>query len=501
MQKEAEIGICWCSGGAPALPLQRGNKEETSDTWIFDFIDSSPALRLNGFGHVFDHSGRAASVAHSQAFQTMGQESIVIVGAGIFGASSALHLSRAQHSCSIKLFDRGPFPSPKAASYDINKMVRAAYGDIAYCRLGARSLSTWRADPLFKRWYHPSGMLFFLPQKGAANKTLENLKGLGFDDGAEIVTPEQVRQRFDGIFQNANFGEAEELLWDPHVGWLNAADALAGTIQVAIDNGVEYIPDGVSRLIIDDGVCRGVETSSGKRYEADKVLLSAGAETARLLADSAPHQPDLHAAGRFVAAAIIVAKVKLTDEQIRRYKVTPAVGWDAEPVKGEVMPLTEDGYLKFIRDIPVKNTLLHRASNSSISIPPTEQEGTEWTDPKNLPQTLQDEMAVVIEGIFGPAEAAHMQPDKLRLCWEPMAPDENWFITPHTKCKALYVATAGTGHAWKFLPIIGELIVEMMLAPDKFQQNELSKRWAWDRKLVDSPDPDIIPQRELADLT
>ena len=430
----------------------------------------------------------------------MGQESILIVGAGTFGASTALHLSRAQQSCSIKLFDRGPFPNPKAASFDINKMVRAGYDDIAYCRLGAHTLRTWRTDPLFKQWYHPSGMLFFLPHKGGANKVLDNFKRIGFDDGAEVVTPEQVRQQYNGIFRDANFANAEELLWDPHVGWLNAADALTGTIQAAVDNGVEYVPSGVSKLIIEEGVCHGVETADGTRHKAHKVLLSAGAETARLLADSAPHEPQLHAGGRFVAAAIIVAKVKLTDDQIRRYQSAPAVLWDAEPVKGEVMPLTEDGYLKFIRDIPVKNTLPHSASNSRISRPPEDEEGTEWTDPQNLPQKLQDEMAGVIEGIFGPAEAKTLQPDKLRLCWEPMAPDENWFITPHARCEGLYVATAGTGHAWKFLPVIGEMIVDMLLEPEKFMQNKLSAMWAWDRKLVDSPDEDVIPQRELADM-
>lgn len=58
------------------------------------------------------------------------QESYVIVGAGIFGTSTALHLAKAFPSASITLIDRTPFPCPLAASYDYQKVVRADYGNI-----------------------------------------------------------------------------------------------------------------------------------------------------------------------------------------------------------------------------------------------------------------------------------------------------------------------------------------------------------------------------------
>lgn len=218
---------------------------------------------------------------------------------------------------------------------------------------------------------------------------------------------------------------------------MNAADALEGTIQAAVDKDVEYVNSQVSRLLIEDGVWQGAETENGHRYKASKVLLSAGADTARLLAESAPHQTDMHAGDRFVAAAILEAKVKLTEEQIETFQSMPAALWDAEPVKGEVMPVSEDGYLKFIRDVPVKNTQLHPASNTRISWAPESMELTQWTDPSNMPQRLQDEIDVVIDGIFGAEEASRLRPEKLRLCWEPLAPDENWFVTPHTRCKGL----------------------------------------------------------------
>jgi sarcosine oxidase/L-pipecolate oxidase len=112
------------------------------------------------------------------------------------------------------------------------------------------------------------------------------------------------------------------------------------------------VSDGALKLIIEDGVCRDIETMGGRRYIAAKVLISAGAETARLLVESFPNQLDLHAFYRFVPAAILEGNVKLMEGQVQMCRSTPAVLWDLETVKGEVMPLTEDEYLKIFRRIP-----------------------------------------------------------------------------------------------------------------------------------------------------
>ncbi|KIW60737.1 hypothetical protein PV05_00931 [Exophiala xenobiotica] len=430
----------------------------------------------------------------------MHQGSVIIIGAGVFGASTALHLSRRHPSYTITVFDCSPFPSPRAASSDINKIVRAAYSDLSLCRLAARSHEIWRNDSLFSKFYHEAGMLSIRPYKGGARAILENFKRLGINQEARIVTPEDVRQRFNGIFKEANFNTVEEFLWEPNAGWAEAARALAATMQAAIDNGVKYVTNGVSKLLVTAGHCHGVELVDGSKHHAQKVLLCAGADTARILAESSPDDSGLHAGPRFVAGAIIEAKVRLSPDQMETYKSTPAVLWDADPARGETMPPTLDGYLKFIRDIPLANTVLHPASNTKISVAPDNAEGTEWTAPENIPVLLREEMKTVIAGIFGVDAAAELQPEQLRLCWEPLAPDEAWFVTPHTRCQNLYIATAGSGHAWKFLPILGEFTVRMMLDPKGWEADELAKAWAWDRELVDSPDEDVIPRRQLANM-
>ena len=76
-------------------------------------------------------------------------------------------------------------------------------------------------------------------------------------------------------------------------------------------------------------------------------------------------------------------------------------------------------------------------------------------------------------------------------------------MTPHTRCSNLYIATAGTGNAWKFLPIIGDHVARMIYEPEQWVNGDdgvFAKMWHWDRKMEDSEDEDVIPKRDLQDL-
>src|SRR6059036_2299919 len=68
---------------------------------------------------------------------------IIVVGAGINGVTAAIELKKRGHR--VILLDPGPLPHPLAASTDISKAVRAAYGaDEEYSALAERSIRLWR---------------------------------------------------------------------------------------------------------------------------------------------------------------------------------------------------------------------------------------------------------------------------------------------------------------------------------------------------------------------
>ena len=66
---------------------------------------------------------------------------VIIVGAGINGVTAAIELNRRGHE--VVLIDQGPLPHALAASTDISKVVRTAYGaDEDYMRNSPRSYIT-----------------------------------------------------------------------------------------------------------------------------------------------------------------------------------------------------------------------------------------------------------------------------------------------------------------------------------------------------------------------
>ena len=62
-------------------------------------------------------------------------DSIVIVGAGAFGLSTALHLSQAGYNDITVLEKDSEHPSQWSAANDLNKIVRAEYEDDFYTDL------------------------------------------------------------------------------------------------------------------------------------------------------------------------------------------------------------------------------------------------------------------------------------------------------------------------------------------------------------------------------
>ena len=70
----------------------------------------------------------------------------LIVGACVFGVSTALHLKQTHPASRVTLLDRTPPSSASrpAASWDWNKVIRADYKDPFYCGLALESQDAWK---------------------------------------------------------------------------------------------------------------------------------------------------------------------------------------------------------------------------------------------------------------------------------------------------------------------------------------------------------------------
>jgi glycine/D-amino acid oxidase-like deaminating enzyme len=81
----------------------------------------------------------------------MSEYHCLIVGGGVFGASTALALKREDPYARVCLI-RGR--AKITASRDINKIIRAAYPDDDYVHYAGQAMKSWTTDRLLSKYFH-----------------------------------------------------------------------------------------------------------------------------------------------------------------------------------------------------------------------------------------------------------------------------------------------------------------------------------------------------------
>lgn len=201
--------------------------------------------------------------------------------------------------------------------------MRADYDDLFYMEKALEAIQLWRNDPLYKPFYHQSGLIN-IDNTGLGRQIIENYKALKSDSTPEMISVEEFKQRFGGFFQDTDFKDVEEIFVNEKSGWAEAAKALKALIDATLELGVKYVESEVSTLTFNEaGDCTGIKLNGGKTLTADKIILSTGALTAKLLADSAPKRPELQVGGRIVAGAVVTGIVNLSAQEGKKYTEIP----------------------------------------------------------------------------------------------------------------------------------------------------------------------------------
>ena len=261
--------------------------------------------------------------------------SYLIIGAGNFGAATALTLAQ-QGGNKVTLVDTAQYPNPRAASHDVNKIVRDDYPDKLYMRMLMKAMPRWREDGLYKDFYHEVGMLR-ADESDFGHESIAAYKAMGVKNNSEYLPVSEVRERWNGAFATANLGSLTHVLYNPSVGYAEADLALGAVVQAAVDEGVEYVLGEMDLLALTtSGECVGVQLKSGRTLHADKVLLATGARTAALLAQSAPDNKQLHVGDRLLATGAVSFHAKLHGAQKEKFAPIPVLKNCLPDVKGKI---------------------------------------------------------------------------------------------------------------------------------------------------------------------
>lgn len=210
---------------------------------------------------------------------------VVIVGAGVMGASVAFHLSRAGVR-RVAIVDKGAAVSGMTSRS--GALVRMHYTNEPEARLALASL------PYFREWrdrvgygdsgFRTTGALCVVGPENEARmrRTIAMLRGIGVDTVA--VAPDEMRKLYPGI-------DSSDLALGAYEPWSGYADPIA-TARAFLDGalaGGARLHEGVevkSILADPSGATRGVEAVGGAKIESKVVVVTAGPWSDRLLA---PH--------------------------------------------------------------------------------------------------------------------------------------------------------------------------------------------------------------------
>ncbi len=358
----------------------------------------------------------------------------LVVGGGIFGVTAALEL-RAR-GLEVMLVDPGPIPHPLAESTDITKVIRADYGsDALYTRLMERSLEGWRD------WSQPGGPAAALFHEcGVLFVTRRAMEPGGFEhDSFHMLRSRGHRlERVDGLVLAERFPQWNTAVYvdgyfSPLGGYAESGKVVAALARLARDRGVA-IHDGV-RIVSEKtvgGLTQSVRTSEGRDLSADLFVFAVGAWAGGLL-------PDLAAAGCFRATGHPV--LHLTPSRMDNYAEArfPVFGAD----------ISRTGLYGF----PAVGGVVKVASHGPGRI----VDPSSATERRVSPEEEALVRAPLAEALPELAEAAITS---TRICVYGDTFDGDLWIARDPAIPNRIVATGGSGHAFKFAPILGGLIAD-----------------------------------------
>jgi glycine/D-amino acid oxidase-like deaminating enzyme len=375
----------------------------------------------------------------------MKKQKTIVVGAGINGVVAAIELRKRGHE--VVLIDPGPLPHPLAASTDISKAVRAAYGaDEDYTALAERSGEIWR------QWnvqfgvelYHEIGFLFMRQRSmQPGDFEYESFKVLERrGHRIERISSKQLRERYPAW-------NAERYLdgfLDVEAGYAESGRVVATLTLRAKLIGVELRENATFRELNEaGGRVKGILLENGEKITAETVVMAVGAWTPYAL----PFTRNF-----FRASGQPVFHLKPEKPELFTPERFPIFGADISTTGYYGFPLNCDGVVK----------IANHGSGREMS-PDSPERAITKQEENQMRQFLSDSFP-------GLADAPIVF---TRICLYCDTHDGNFWIAPDPERPGLIVAAGDCGHGFKFAPVLGGIIADAV----EGKSNPLLEKFRW----------------------
>lgn len=374
---------------------------------------------------------------------------VAVIGLGALGSAAAYYAAR--KGAKVIGLEQFEFGHVRGASHDTSRIVRTSYEAPQYVALAKSAYKDWRdvEEISGQRLLTITGGVVFLPKDGplSANDFSQSLDANQVP--YELLSAKEAQLRWPQF----KIPESVDVVYTADTGIAHASRSVSTFLNLARNSGaILKEHTGVKSITPDpkannEAGAEGeggvvIETSSGTKIHAKKVILATDAWTNKLLAP-------------------LDAEIELTmmQEQVTYFKPTnpeafedsqfPVWLWHGDPCFYG-FPSYGESTIKAARD----------ASNNLM----TPEQRTFVHSPK-----LLDELTSFLEGFI---------PDNSRqtlrtvTCQYAITPGRQFIISPLTKYPNIIVGL-GAGHAFKFAPAFGRVLAE--LAIDGKTTDDISK--------------------------
>ena len=382
---------------------------------------------------------------------------VVVVGAGINGVTAAIELRGRGHK--VTLIDPGPLPHPLAASTDISKAVRAAYGaDEDYTALAERSIRLWRKwnEEFGVELYHEVGVMFVRRRE--------------MNPGDFEHESFKIFERRGHKIERMNSARAWKRFpaWNPELyrdgvleleaGYAESGRVVGTLIERAKSVGIR-LRDGVRFFRLDEGAdgVKGVVLDDGQRIAGDLVVMTTGAWTPYLL----PFTKKF-----FRATGQPVFHLKPRQPELFAPECFPVFGADISTTGYYGFPVNRDGIVKVANHGPGREM----SPDSPERVVTSEEH-----------ESLRKFLSYTFPAL---ADAPIVYS---RVCMYCDTHDGHFWIARDPERQGLVIAAGDCGHGFKFAPVLGKMIADAV----EGKLNPILQKFRWRPEMVAGSGTDV----------
>lgn len=366
---------------------------------------------------------------------------IAVVGAGIFGMSSAVELSLRNHR--VTVFEQGQVPNELASSTDVGKIIRRTH----YLPTEPYIEMVEIASQQWKKWDELSAKHFYYQIGGLTGyKSSELVPGsIGYESipylkdnntEIELLSIKDVEEKFPQFV----FSEQadQQFIYDPWAGYLDSGQVLTFLAQLAVENGVE-IKKHCRVLDVQDLPTKVSIGIDGVRIPFDRAVIAAGPWISRLAPEISGH---LSVTKQQMAFFKSLEEIPFQHVRRMPYWAFNPYSARTEVESGIVdkgwygWPILQDGTFKIAMDLvgeEVDPDVPRKATSEFI---------------EKVKEFLANHIPILSDWDFVSA----------RSCLYTNTTDGHFIIDWKPGSDRILLAGGGSGHGFKFGGVIGEMI-------------------------------------------